>query len=306
MGSANGKEHGGIVMPTPYWDTPWNVDKTVEAVREMAAYAADKGDVLYGIQVINEPQYFDHDIHNTLDNFYHRAILEVRNYLPADVPVVVFEWANDFNRWPNDRYPEWQYGKVIWDTHIYTTWNPQSTVEATMDLYWNDMLKLETFHNRQGGGAFVGEWALAGTNFNENAEWYRRLAEWVVFCIMEGSHGAVYWNLDAPSRREWSFERVMNEYGVDWLGMPKPGPRLPALVPSPLPTPAPTPAAIPGCVDANQNCEMWAASGECASNPAYMLVNCRKSCGVCPPAPTPAPTPLPTPAPTPAAIPGCV
>jgi len=129
----------------------------------------------------------------------------VRNYLPADVPVVVFEWANDFNRWPNDRYPEWQYGKVIWDTHIYTTWNPQNTVEATMDLYWSDMQKLETFHSRQAGGAFVGEWALSGTNFNANAEWYRRLAEWVVFCFMERSHGSVYWNLDAPSYTEWSF-----------------------------------------------------------------------------------------------------
>merc|ERR1712084_125552 len=40
---------------------------------------------------------------------------------------------------------------------------------------------------------------------------------------------------------------------------------------------------------------MGAASGQCEANPAYMLVNCRLSCGVCSP-PTQAPAP-PTQAP---------
>merc|ERR1719189_2681555 len=67
---------------------------------------------------------------------------------------------------------------------------------------------------------------------------------------------------------------------------------------APTPTQAPTQAPTPGCSDENQNCESWAASGQCEANPNYMLVNCRKSCGVCSgpgPAPTPAPTPPPGP-----------
>merc|ERR1712061_32455 len=54
------------------------------------------------------------------------------------------------------------------------------------------------------------------------------------------------------------------------------------------------PATDPG-TDENQNCGIWAASGQCEANPAYMLVNCALSCGVCSP-PTQAPAP-PTPPP---------
>merc|ERR1712087_769592 len=63
---------------------------------------------------------------------------------------------------------------------------------------------------------------------------------------------------------------------------------------SPSPQPQPTPSPGP-CSDENQNCGNWAASGQCETNPAYMLVNCRLSCGVCSP-PTQAPAP-PTQAP---------
>jgi len=67
----------------------------------------------------------------------------------------------------------------------------------------------------------------------------------------------------------------------------------------PAPTPAPPPPTpSQPCTDNNQNCAGWAAGGECARNPDYMLTNCRLSCGACP-QPTPAPTPRPTPAPPP-------
>ena len=36
-----------------------------------------------------------------------------------------------------------------------------------------------------------------------------------------------------------------------------------------------------GCVDADDNCAAWAASGECNSNPQYMRANCAASCGTC-------------------------
>ncbi|KAL4430795.1 hypothetical protein ABPG75_006051 [Micractinium tetrahymenae] len=35
------------------------------------------------------------------------------------------------------------------------------------------------------------------------------------------------------------------------------------------------------CEDFNAYCPGWAATGECSTNPAYMLPNCRVSCGVC-------------------------
>lgn len=35
------------------------------------------------------------------------------------------------------------------------------------------------------------------------------------------------------------------------------------------------------CSDKHPNCEQWATSGECRTNPDWMLVNCQESCGLC-------------------------
>merc|ERR1719480_652418 len=66
--------------------------------------------------------------------------------------------------------------------------------------------------------------------------------------------------------------------------------------PAPQPTPDPRPSPGP-CSDDNQFCRDWAASGQCETNPGYMLEACRESCGVCPPAPQPTPDPRPSPGP---------
>ncbi|KAL9971353.1 hypothetical protein ACROYT_G023866 [Oculina patagonica] len=36
-----------------------------------------------------------------------------------------------------------------------------------------------------------------------------------------------------------------------------------------------------GCSDKHSNCQQWASSGECRSNPDWMLINCQESCGLC-------------------------
>jgi prolyl 4-hydroxylase len=38
-----------------------------------------------------------------------------------------------------------------------------------------------------------------------------------------------------------------------------------------------------GCADSNDRCEVWAAAGECDSNPSYMHSTCPLSCGKCSP-----------------------
>merc|ERR1712142_33332 len=35
------------------------------------------------------------------------------------------------------------------------------------------------------------------------------------------------------------------------------------------------------CRDESNNCQSWSNTGECRVNPGYMLVYCKKSCGVC-------------------------
>lgn len=41
------------------------------------------------------------------------------------------------------------------------------------------------------------------------------------------------------------------------------------------------PSAETSCEDVSPDCEDWVDSGECVTNPNYMLLNCRKSCGAC-------------------------
>ena len=41
------------------------------------------------------------------------------------------------------------------------------------------------------------------------------------------------------------------------------------------------PRLSPWISDSDDNCEAWAASGECDKNPAYMRKSCALSCGAC-------------------------
>jgi hypothetical protein len=65
--------------------------------------------------------------------------------------------------------------------------------------------------------------------------------------------------------------------------------------PNPPPPPSPPPPIPFGCKDNNVNCGAWAATGECAANPSYMLTNCQASCQSCvtPASPPPPRPPLP-------------
>eukprot|EP00932_Pfiesteria_piscicida_P009987 SRR837773.20831.p1 GENE.SRR837773.20831~~SRR837773.20831.p1 ORF type:complete len:412 (+),score=41.54 SRR837773.20831:35-1237(+) len=49
----------------------------------------------------------------------------------------------------------------------------------------------------------------------------------------------------------------------------------------PVATPAPTPAPTPACEDLSSSCSAWMSLGECSTNPEYMLVECKRSCGRC-------------------------
>jgi len=62
-----------------------------------------------------------------------------------------------------------------------------------------------------------------------------------------------------------------------------PGVPDPPRVPDPPPVPMKRAPGLEGdCVDtAGESCADWVASGECDANPAFMLENCKKSCGSC-------------------------
>merc|ERR1740122_234927 len=102
---------------------------------------------------------------------------------------------------------------------------------------------------------------------------------------------------------QWGYDKASLEWNIDWKNMLKPGTpptptpprrrtpvspprrRAPVSPPrrrTPMPQPTPGPQPSPGsCSDDNQFCEDWTASGQCETNPGYMLEACRESCGDC-------------------------
>merc|ERR1712072_1057898 len=76
---------------------------------------------------------------------------------------------------------------------------------------------------------------------------------------------------------------------TDWTPCGAPAAAAPAPAPAAA-APAPAPAAAAPtrapAVDSNISCPMWAADGQCASNPDYMLTSCALSCSSATVAPT--------------------
>ena len=119
-GSQNGEMHSGLTVGTPHFDTDWNKYKAVEAVTAMAKYASEGSrlETLYGLQIINEPNHYQYDIHDFLDRYYDEAIIAARRFLPAQVPIIVFEWTYNFENWSDDRFSYDQYGTVMWVRYV--------------------------------------------------------------------------------------------------------------------------------------------------------------------------------------------
>merc|ERR1712072_1102893 len=76
---------------------------------------------------------------------------------------------------------------------------------------------------------------------------------------------------------------------TDWTPCGAPAAAAPAPAPAaaaPAPAPAAAAPAPTRAVDSNISCPMWAADGQCTSNPDYMLTSCALSCSSATVAPT--------------------
>jgi len=267
-GSQNGEMHSGLTVEYSQFDTDWNKQKAIEAVEEMVKYCINMDNkdkesksslsTLYGIQIINEPNHYrddDTNNHDFLDTYYDEAIRAARQVgLPLYIPLIVFEWTYNFDRWPDNRFDDYDiYGDVIWDTHVYHTnmnmnmnmdmqqqkqqqqqeedkeanGNDGNNVVVNENLdpsfedhtkrYWNDLCAIEQFHNRQlPGGVIVGEWSLAGPTWTSQKN--QQYAVWMVSQFNKRCHGSLFWTWDADIT-EWSFQKSKLEFGIDWKGI---------------------------------------------------------------------------------------
>ena len=157
-GSQNGEMHSGCITgwadigkPNHYFDTDWNKQIAVETVGVMAQKCAEYPDLCYGVGVLNEPQPgltspLPWTLHSFLDGYFGEAILEARKYLDKDVPVVLYSWWYEFVLWSETHYPYDTYGKVVWDTHIYT--KDKSSVDSALKSYDKFLKMVQSFQDK--------------------------------------------------------------------------------------------------------------------------------------------------------------
>ena len=153
-GSQNGEMHSGwreelgnaAKADLSHFCTPWNwglafrvLEKMVDFVLDWAeASQMDLSSVLYGIQVINEPNAtkfaprWEGSYRSDADlmRYYEQAIRTLRGRgLPLPIPVVLFAWTSELQTYlarmelePLLRFSDPSnyntFGKVVWDTHI--------------------------------------------------------------------------------------------------------------------------------------------------------------------------------------------
>ena len=174
-GSQNGEIHSGCVTgpenngkPEHYFNTDWNKEIALRSIGEMAAMCKQFQSSCWGIGVLNEPQPSgpnnDNDgLHAFLDTYYDEAIRKARETLSWETPVVLFSWTYDFWRWGDNRFPWDQYGRTVWDTHLYT--GGSADVNQVLGFYDSDLAQIRDFQNKQNAPVIVGEFAFSNLKY---------------------------------------------------------------------------------------------------------------------------------------------
>ena len=188
----------------------------------MAEKCSQYPDVCWGVGVLNEPQPSgngaapnDDQLHEFLDQFYDEAIRRVRESLSWDMPVVLFSWTYDFNRWPDQRYSYDQYGSIVWDTHTYTPGS--DNLDTVLSFYDWDLLQISNFQNRQAAPVLIGEFAFSNLNRGDQEReiWQEYVDRVFPKFQQKVQGGALIWNFDCQYA-SWSMEGLAETMHVQW------------------------------------------------------------------------------------------
>jgi len=201
-----------------------NMRIALDVMAKMAEKCFQFEGTCWGIGTINEPQ--GNNRYNTpwMQTYFTEAILTVRQTLPKDFPVVLFSWPKDFTWWwkfQNKTLTYDTYGKVMWDTHLYTSQAGlrSNNVDEVLSFYEKELDYVRDFRKKTGTEVIVGEFSLSnynGTMSPNNPDWQEYADR--VFPLFEeaAGGGALLWNFDCASRRGWSMERLAEEVGINW------------------------------------------------------------------------------------------
>ncbi|KAJ2366833.1 hypothetical protein H4S01_002492 [Coemansia sp. RSA 2610] len=202
-GSQNGYDNSGHRV-TPEWlHSRINVDRTLDALSKMTQLAVDWEDVVYGIQILNEPSRWKWPVADIL-GFYNEAYDLVRG-MTNDVYFMIHDTFLGPNEWSTLVSPNWT--NALMDTHIYQmfdnyiiTLNESAHIDMVATMAEN-----VTRFDRSNIGVVVGEFSAAThdctkyiNGFGRGSRWEGTL-EWVDHplcpfenCTCTGDYGSDY------------------------------------------------------------------------------------------------------------------
>ncbi|KAI8322745.1 glycoside hydrolase, partial [Martensiomyces pterosporus] len=158
-GSQNGYDNSGR-RGTPEWlHARINVDRTLDALQKMTSLAAEWDDVVYGVQILNEPSRWKWPVKDIL-GFYNEAYDLVRSIAP-DVAFMVHDTFLGPNDWTSLVSPNWT--NALMDTHIYQMFdNYMVTLNESAHISMvAEMAQNVTLFSKNNIGVVVGEFSAA-------------------------------------------------------------------------------------------------------------------------------------------------
>ncbi|KAJ2892739.1 hypothetical protein GGI21_000173 [Coemansia aciculifera] len=158
-GSQNGYDNSGRRGVPEWLHSRTNVDRTLDALAKMTQIAVDWSDVVYGIQILNEPSRWKWEVKDIFA-FYNEAYDLVRSIAP-DVLFMIHDTFLSPKDWSTLVAPRWT--QALMDTHIYQMFdNYMVTINETAHIEMvakmaEDVMKFD----KTSIGVVVGEFSAA-------------------------------------------------------------------------------------------------------------------------------------------------
>ncbi|KAJ2237125.1 hypothetical protein IWW45_001243 [Coemansia sp. RSA 485] len=175
-GSQNGYDNSGR-RGTPEWLlSRVNVDRTLDALTKMTQLAVDWDDVVYGIQILNEPSRWKWAVSDILE-FYNEAYDLVHNMAP-DTYFMIHDTFLSPNDWPSLVSSNWT--NALMDTHIYQMFDDYMVTlnETTHIEMVKTMAENITKFDRSQFGVVVGEFSAATHDCTKYINGFGRGSRW--------------------------------------------------------------------------------------------------------------------------------
>ncbi|KAJ2722906.1 hypothetical protein GGI07_002982 [Coemansia sp. Benny D115] len=184
-GSQNGYDNSGR-RGTPEWLlSRINVDRTLDALSKMTQLAVEWSDVVYGIQVLNEPSRWKWPVADILE-FYNEAYDLVRS-MSTDTYFMIHDTFLSPNDWPTLVSGNWTH--ALMDTHIYQMFDEYMvSINETKHIDMvATMAENITKFDRSQFGVVVGEFSAATHDCTKYINGLGRGSRWDG--TLEGTHG---------------------------------------------------------------------------------------------------------------------